>query len=293
MSNSIKQFKFKSGAKLQVEVVPLKTLMDVNKAHLISPHRTDFYHIFLFDNCNPSHLVDFKIVEVKPYSLLFINKDRVHQFDQLKKYVGSLIIFTEDFFCRTQHDLHYLRHSVLFNDLTDKPDLPLSKPQYEKFKKLSIEIDEESKNPDNQTKHNILKNLVHNFLLYAEQEKQYTGVEEVKRGSDYNTVLQFRDLLDVHFIESKNVGFYSEQLNISEKKLGKSTFAVFGKTPKILIDERIILEAKRLLVHERQSVKEIGFNLGFEETTNFIKYFRKHTNKTPLEFRESYLTRKQ
>ena len=75
---------------------------------------------------------------------------------------------------------------------------------------------------------------------------------------------------------------------VSEKKLTKSIAATLGKSPKALIDERIVLEAKRLLVHTNSSIKEIGFDLGFDEPTNFIKYFRKHEAKTPIEFRKSF-----
>ena len=57
---------------------------------------------------------------------------------------------------------------------------------------------------------------------------------------------------------------------------------------KELIDERVVLEAKRMLVHTSNSIKEIGFDLGFDEPTNFIKYFRKHEEKTPIEFRKSF-----
>jgi len=62
-----------------------------------------------------------------------------------------------------------------------------------------------------------------------------------------------------------------------------------GKTPKQLIDERILLEAKRLLVHSNDPGKIIGLSLGFDEPTNFNKFFKKHTGKTPSEFRASYV----
>ncbi|WP_459640649.1 helix-turn-helix domain-containing protein [Flavobacterium sp. CGRL2] len=63
---------------------------------------------------------------------------------------------------------------------------------------------------------------------------------------------------------------------------------MLGKTPKEIIDDRVMLEAKRLLAHTNENVKEISYELGFEEPTNFIKYFRKHSNSTPVEFRESH-----
>ena len=107
MADEIKKLKFKQNAPLQIEVVPLDSLTKVNKAHLITPHRTNFYHVFLFDNCQPTHYVDFEKIKIQPYSLLFIDKDRVHQFDQLLNYEGRILIFTEDFFS----DSKFLRSS--------------------------------------------------------------------------------------------------------------------------------------------------------------------------------------
>ena len=82
---------------------------------------------------------------------------------------------------------------------------------------------------------------------------------------------------------------YCEKLFVTEKRLNKATTQILGKTPKQMIDERLLLEAKRLLVHETHTIKEIAYELGFDEPTNFIKYFRKHTQKSPTEFRENSL----
>ena len=85
----------------------------------------------------------------------------------------------------------------------------------------------------------------------------------------------------------KSVQAYTSLLNISEKQLNKSTTMLIGKTPKQIINDRVILEAKRLLVHGNKSVKEISYKLGYDEPTNFIKYFKKITGNTPTEFRQS------
>jgi len=98
----------------------------------------------------------------------------------------------------------------------------------------------------------------------------------------------FKKLLDDNFITQKRVSFYCQELNISPKRLNKTTSKIFGKTPKNIIDDRVLLESKRLLAHTGESIKEISFSLGFEELTNFIKYFKKHTNKTPVEFRAEF-----
>ncbi|MBK7602647.1 MAG: helix-turn-helix domain-containing protein [Saprospiraceae bacterium] len=259
----------------------------VNKAHLITPHRTNFYHVFLFDNCQPTHYVDFEKIKIQPYSLLFIDKDRVHQFDQLLNYEGRILIFTEDFFS----DSKFLRSSILFNDLSKQATIKLNQKSLQLFIRLCDNITEELNLPDDDTKHFILKNHLHNFLLLAEREKRKQGFGDLKKGADLDYTLLFRDLLETNFTKLKAVNDYSSQLFISEKRLGQATSKVLGKTPKEIINERILLEAKRFLVYSHLTIKEIGQDLGFEDPAYFVRYFKKNTETTPVEFREKYLSK--
>ena len=288
MVNDIKKYKFKSDIDLQIEVVSLTNLLSSNKKYLVTPHRTEFYHIFLFENCNPTHVVDFNPIKIQSKSLLFIDKDRVHQFDQKKNYEGKVLIFTDNFFCTNNSDTKFLQSSILFNDLVDKPNIKI-KEQFNTFINICNLIDEELKLPNDSAKHNILKNHLHNFLLLADREKRKQGFFEIKKSTDLDYTLLFKDFLENNFTKIKAVNGYAEKINVSEKRLNQATSKVLDKSPKELIDDRILLEAKRLLVHGNKSIKEIGFELGFEEPTNFIKYFRKHIGKTPMEFREKYL----
>ena len=82
------------------------------------------------------------------------------------------------------------------------------------------------------------------------------------------------------------VSFYIDLLNISEKRLNQATSNTFSKTPKEMINDRIIQEAKRYLTFTNKSIKEIGVSLNFEDPSYFIKYFKKITTKTPIEFRK-------
>ena len=96
----------------------------------------------------------------------------------------------------------------------------------------------------------------------------------------------FKGFLETGYNTQKQVNYYAKEIIITEKRLNQATTKVLGKTPKEIIDERIMLEAKRILAHTTESVKEIGYDLGFEEPTNFIKFFKKHSKLTPTEFRE-------
>lgn len=289
MADEIKKLKFKPNTELQVEVIPLHTLTTVSKDHLITPHRTNFYHIFLFENCQPTHYVDFNPIKIEPYTLLFIDKDRVHQFDKLLNYQGQVLIFTDDFFCTTENDTKFLRSSILFNDLADKPTIKLNKIEFEKYTNICRSITEELSLPADNTKHILLKNLLHNFLLLADREKRKQGFTELKKGADLDYTLLFRDLLESNYLKFKSVNDYAKLICISEKRLGQATTKVLGKSPKEIINDRILLEAKRLLVHTNLTIKEIGQELGFEDPAYFVRYFKKHTSTTPTEFRESHL----
>jgi len=290
LAEKIRKYKFKDGIDFQVELVSLEDLVRGYISLLTVPHRTDFYHVFLFENCSPNHLVDFYPVNISPYTVLFLDKERVHQFDPGLKYKGRVLIFTDDFFCATGSDAKFLRGATLFNDMSGRLDIKPDKLVFKKFSDIYDAIAEESALPPDQVKYGLLKNLVHNVMLLIEREKRKQGNTAGKKGEELNYALSFRELLEKDFFKSKKVYEYAAKLNISEKKLGQSTAKVLGKSPKELIDERVLLEAKRLLIHASTSVKEIGFQLGFDEPTNFIKYFNKHTGNSPAMFREKQLS---
>jgi len=285
---NIKQYQFKNKGNLSVEVVEMENLVQKAQKSLLIPHRTDFYHIFLFENCKPKHIVDFENLDIQANSLLFLDKGRVHQFDENLEYKGKILIFTDDFYCQYAQDTHYLKTNSLFNDITGNSVLEV-REEISLFLQICQQINQELAQDNDFAKREIIKNYVHTFLLLAEREKHKKGFTELKKGADLDYFLLFKDLLEKHFKEKKSVSAYCEKLFVTEKRLNKATTQILGKTPKQLIDERLLLEAKRLLVHETHTIKEIAYELGFDEPTNFIKYFKKHTQKSPTEFRENPL----
>jgi AraC-like DNA-binding protein len=162
----------------------------------------------------------------------------------------------------------------------------LVKKQSKIFADLMQQMKDELQNIKDNSQADILQNLLHNFLLQAERERRKQNFTEVKKGADLDYVMLFKDLLETGYKIQKQVNYYAKEIIITEKRLNQATSRVLGKTPKEIIDDRIMLEAKRILAHTTETVKEIGFDLGFEEPTNFIKYFKKHSTVTPTEFRE-------
>ncbi|MDJ1466557.1 AraC family transcriptional regulator [Xanthocytophaga flava] len=290
MASKIKQYAFKPGLPLEIEIISIGDTFLKGLAETTKPHRTDFYQVFWFQKGNPIHIVDFRSVELKPNSLLFIKKQRVHQFDPAGGYEGLGLLFTDQFFNRTDLDTKFLTNTILFNDLLDIPVIDLNESSPE-LPRIFSQIDTELNLPADALHYDILQNFLHNFLLVAERERQKRDFTQIPKGADLDYTFQFTQLIEKHFITHLAVNEYATNLSISERRLHQATTRILGKSPKELIDERILLEAKRLLVHTHLSIKEIGFQLGFEEPTYFNRYFRKHTGKTPIEFKGSYIGR--
>jgi len=288
MKSDIKKYTFKQGLPQEVELVGIGQLYNNHSDTLTTSHRTGFYHILWFQKGNPTHLVDFNPVKIKPNTMLFLNKDTVQQFDKKGGFDGKAILFTDNFFCKTETDIKFLRSSILFNDLFSVSQIQISKTA-SLFADLFTLMKKELENEKDISQSDILKNLLHNFLLLSERERRKQDFTEIKKGADLDYIMLFKDLLESNFREVKQVNGYAKKISVTEKKLNQATSKVLGKSPKQMIDERVMLEAKRLLAHTNESVKEIGFELGFYEPTNFIKFFRKHSHSTPVEFRAQFL----
>lgn len=100
----------------------------------------------------------------------------------------------------------------------------------------------------------------------------------------------FRDTLEKYFSTTRRVHDYCIRLSVPYRKLSQMTKLYVGKTPKQFIDERVVLEGKRLLMHTNMSIKEISYTLGFDEPTNMTKFFKAYTNCRPSDFRQERYT---
>ena len=286
MASDIKSILFKKGLSNEIEIIPIADTILKHRDNITLPHRDTFYNIFWYQKGSAYHLVDFKPIKVKTNSILFVNKHRVQMLDPKGGYDGKFLLFTDGFFDRHPDDIRYLRNNILFNDLLEEPVLNIQNdsPIISVFNDIESELSE----PNDTVQYQLLHNLLHNLLLLAERERRKSGFIEIRKGEELDYTVLFKNLLEDKFKTIKSVAGYAGLMSVSERKLSKATATTIGKSPKELIDERVVLEAKRMLVHTSNSIKEIGFDLGFDEPTNFIKYFRKHEEKTPIEFRKLF-----
>ena len=286
MSGQIKSILFKQGLSIEMEIISIADIFLNHRDNIAFPHRDNFYNIFWYQKGMANHFVDFKPIKVKANSILFVNKHRVQMLDPKGGYDGKFLLFTDSFSEKYPDDIRYLKNNILFNDFLDEPVINIKSNS--PIASVFADIESELSKPHDAVHYQLLHNLLHNLLLLSERERRKGGFSEIKKGEELDYTILFKNLLEDKFRELKSVSGYSVLMSVSEKKLNKATAITLGKSPKELIDERVVLEAKRMLVHTSDSIKEIGFDLGFDEPTNFIKYFRKHEGKTPIEFRKLF-----
>ena len=275
-------YNFKGLSAEQIDVVPIAEtlLIAVNKKRTTAPHRTSFYRIIWFQQGSLTHTVDFQKIKIKSPAILFVHKDRIHQFDKEKKHDGKVLIFTDDFLFRTEADRNYLKNTHIFN--TDRP--VLLKEVDSNLQSLFHTIENEVRSDKLHFKSEVLYHLLNTFLYTTERliSKEYP--ELFNKSPNAVLVNSFVELVENKFKKRLSIEKYAALLNVTVTKLNLAIFEVKGRTGKQIVTERLLLEAKRLLAYANMNIKEVSFELGFKEPTNFIKFFQINTTQTPLQF---------
>lgn len=277
---------------LQLEIVKVEELFSRNLDSLNhnpqKPHRPDFNIILLPMEGKGKHMVDFQEYQIEAGDVLMIAKGQVHAFQENPEYAGYLLLFTEDFV------LHYFSEqtlkllSRLYNYHINSPLL-----KHQTFgQSLIDEISKELEHDSDFGKNHILAALLSVFLLRLERANLEVEKTSQKQGQ-YEVFNSFRLLVERDFDKTRNGLDYAAKLSLSYKSLNKLCKSFTSKTAKQFIDDYLMLEARRNLLASSLSIKEISYKMGFDELSNFVKFFKKQLSITPHVFREQHLFKGQ
>ena len=123
------------------------------------------------------------------------------------------------------------------------------------------------------------------ILALASKEKSLL-LEHTSLKTQHDLANDFQKLLEDHFIRERNVSFYPSALCLTPDSFSKKIKTLLGKTPNKLIQERVVLEAKKLLHLTYKSIKEVAFELNFEDEFYFSRFFKKNVGLSPKHFRK-------
>ncbi len=279
-------YNFRKNASLNIDVVPIaeRLLTEKSKVQTTAPHRTNFYRIICFEKGEPVHTVDFEKIRIKSPAVLFVHKDKIHKFDKEAAHDGKVLVFTDDFFFRTDGDRNFLRNAQILNQ-SDTPIL-LSNVD-ENLRLLFDQIEREIKQEEQLFKSEVLHHLLNALLYSAERIASIEYPKSFNQTANAMLVNSFLEAVEENYKNRLSIEKYAALLSVTVNKLNSALGDIKGKTGKQIVTERLLLEAKRLLVYSDLNAKEIGYELGFDEPTNFIKFIKKNIKQTPLEFQEA------
>lgn len=250
-------------------------------------HIHTFYQIIWFQQGAGIHYVDFKEYPIVDNTLFFISPGQIHYFDDNENSKGIIIHFNESFLSdEGSSENVFLKYNV-FNAFDAVPYYKVMPDDTQRLKYIVEEMKIETGNIKAFAHKDYLKYLVKLFLIYVQRiGERGTGIPLCINNSSNRTLVRFRQLLEHHYRQMHTVKEYANRLNISTKTLTNCVYDSSRSTPLKIINERIILEAKRQLLHSDLKIKEIAFYLGFEDPSYFIKFFKRQTGYLPAEFRE-------
>ena len=246
-------------------------------------HRHDFFFILALKKGMGTHEIDFTSYEVCDNSIFFMRPGHVHRLTLKPGSKGYLVQFKADFFYS-----HDKASGQLLRKASNKN---LCQPDIKRFKKL-------------------LTILTYIFNEYTDKQEGYREVikanlgiffiELVRHRQDHKNPLnnvspytqerleEFLELLETHISNHKQVPQYADMLHLSAYQLNAITKVTLGKTCSELINECIILESKRYLLATSNQVNQIAYQLGYEDVSYFIRFFKKHTGFSPEAFRHNF-----
>ncbi|MDO6738907.1 helix-turn-helix domain-containing protein [Wenyingzhuangia sp. 2_MG-2023] len=259
----------KISAVVDIKIEPF----DVNKRYT-KPHRHRKYlELVYFTEGEGFHHMDLISYKIQPPVVFIVKKEEVHHWEINTIPKGYVIIIKEDFLEKTL-DKH-INTQLLKLGKSQKIDLDSTDNVIDNLFEM---LSQETKNSKTSVEliEGMLKALLSKIISYTHQEKKLESTDKVT---------QFVALLNETL--KNNVSFYANCLNISSQNLNQLCKKKQDKTASQIIATHMVQEAKRMLMYTDKSVGEIAYELNFKDVSHFVKYFKRHTQMTPLQFKNT------
>lgn len=250
-------------------------------------HLVEFYIVILIEEGKGKHTIDFNEYEYRAGTVLTVRKDQVHKFHSNKSVKGTLLIFTDEFLISYLDKSEVLKSLQLFNELLGRPVLQLSKTDHNELSGITERLQTEYFGVTDNYSLGIIRSELHILVTKLFRIKSKNN-QAVYNRRYLNEFIKFQSLVENNVTETIRVKDYAEKMNVSTRTLNNITRDIVNRSAKEFIDAICLKQIKRLLINTRLSVKEIAYSSGFEETTNFYKYFKHRTNLTPEQFRSTF-----
>ncbi|MGI9581632.1 helix-turn-helix domain-containing protein [Chryseobacterium sp. RRHN12] len=237
--------------------------------------------------------VDFNDYKTQKPSLFFLTNQ--HLSIQKGKNQAILLFYNRDFYCIQIHDKEVACDGLLFHNVFEIPFVELDHSETALIKDLFQNIKDELEWKDSSAEE-MIRTYVKQIIIRATRKWKKQNLDNNTfriPGSELDIFRDFSRLLEIHFREKHHVADYAELLHMAPKTLTHKFKHLNLESPNQFIINRILLEAKRLLFYTDKPVKEIAYDLGYEDPAYFNRLFTNKTGNTPANFKKNYTSGKK
>ncbi|AZA78837.1 AraC family transcriptional regulator [Chryseobacterium sp. G0186] len=231
--------------------------------------------------------VDFNHYQTKTSSLFFLTNQHLNI--EKGQEESMLLHYNRDFYCIQIHDKEVACDGLLFHNVFEIPFVELDDGEADLIKVLFQNIRNELEWEDSSAEE-MIRTYVKQIIIRATRKWKKQNLDNATLkipGSELDIFRDFSRHLEIHFREKHNVSEYAELLHIAPKTLTHKFKNLNLASPNQFIINRILLEAKRLLFYTDKTVKEIAYDLGYEDPAYFNRLFTHKTGSTPVNFKKT------
>lgn len=243
-----------------------------------------YYYILVMEGA-ATFSVDFTEYACKRNTFVFLSpyqffKLSYHKFTDVK-----VLRFHGDFYCIEYHKKEVACNGVLFNNIYQQPFVSVNEQTFEEVNTI-IQKMQNFCDVEDEDNISILRSYLQLILALSSKEKRQQISHSKVESSQLENVTNFQTVLENHFLETREIDFYASKFGLSVNSFSKKIKKHFARPPSRLIQERIVLEAKKLLHLTYKPIKEIATDLNFEDEFYFSRYFKKGVGISPKQFRD-------
>lgn len=254
------------------------------------PHRHNYYTVLFVKRGSGVHYIDFEQYTITDNSLFFVSPGQVHQVITEPEIDGFVLLFNRSFLLKYMISEELITSIGLFSSIYNIPPILMCSESLGRLYQFVEAMQAAFWANDSFSKETISAWLK---LFFIETNKYASHLpEELVKSNprSKDIVKEFKELLELNFRKWHKVGDYADKLMVSPDYLNTLIKESVGKTAKEFIQNRIVLEAKRLGIHTNLSSKAISYEIGFEDPAHFSKFFKTVSNTSFTEFRETVVS---
>ncbi len=277
----LKIYRFKNNLGVHKES---PVLLPITPLPTDTPHRHSYYEILFIEEGQGIHEIDFHSFPISGPGLHFLTPGQVHLIHSSKPCQGYILAFSAEFYSFHCPNLA-LKKLPFFQPLQKQPIIAIDETERSYIHNLMENMVTEylAPKPDQSIIGKYLGIILHKSSILS-QNKMTAGINT--NGKQSELIGRFQEMVEKNFLKIHEVQTYAKELDVSPDYLSKTIKRHLLISAQDYILEKLLLEAKRLLVFTQLTSKEIAYHINIEDPSYFSRIFKKKTGHTPNDYRE-------